>query len=502
MILRRLGWKFKTPEFNKGSANYDLIFEPFIKLNKTYLGDNKFRFLNREINFTDNINWNYSDNGKLWTYNINYFEFLMQEDISESEGRKLIDNYINSYDRLKDGLEPFPTSLRLLNWVKFLIKYQIREDKINQFIHEDAYRVYHHPEYHLLGNHLLENGFGLYFAAVYLNDHRLYKKAKSILIAELQEQILHDGAHFELSTMYHQHMLFRILDCYQLASQNDMIGSEMKDLFLSKSSKMLSWLQNMTFSNGDCPLLNDSAKGIAPDNQQLFDYAAYLNITFEDIPMSDSGYRRYDSGNSEIIIDAGKIGPDYIPGHAHADSLSFVMNYNDKAFLVDGGTSTYETGERRNEERSTHMHNTVDIDGQNSSEVWAGFRVGKRAKTSILQEDTSTLKASHDGYDKLTHVRHLLIEKENIFIKDMIEGAVDKSKSFTAYFHFHPDIKIKLTDHSIQASNGLIMTFEGETSLKSQTYEFAEYWNTTTTAQVLQVNFDRQLITRIIPISE
>ncbi|MBK9022414.1 MAG: hypothetical protein IPL69_00105 [Saprospiraceae bacterium] len=300
--MRKIGWKSAIPSFVY-VEDQKLNFEPFIQLNKTWKGNNTFNFLYKEVKFESEIDWNYSKNGKLWTYNINYFEFLMQDGISEQDGKLLIDNYINSKDKLIDGLESFPTSLRLINWIKFLLKHQIKEERIYQFIHEDAYRLYHHPEYHLLGNHLLENGFGLYFAANYLNDKKLYNKAKSILSAELKEQILDDGAHFELSTMYHQHMLFRVLDCYQLASKNEILGTELKVLFQRNAEVMLSWLRNMTFTNGETPLLNDSAKSIAPDSKQLFDYAKYLNINYELIPLKDSGYRRYNFGKLECIVD-------------------------------------------------------------------------------------------------------------------------------------------------------------------------------------------------------
>ncbi len=37
-----------------------------------------FKFLNIEHTF-DKIDWNYDGWGKLWTYNLNYFDFLLQE---------------------------------------------------------------------------------------------------------------------------------------------------------------------------------------------------------------------------------------------------------------------------------------------------------------------------------------------------------------------------------------------------------------------------------------
>ena len=496
--MRKIGWKSAIPSFVY-VEDQKLNFEPFIQLNKTWKGNNTFNFLYKEVKFESEIDWNYSKNGKLWTYNINYFEFLMQDGISEQDGKLLIDNYINSKDKLIDGLESFPTSLRLINWIKFLLKHQIKEERIYQFIHEDAYRLYHHPEYHLLGNHLLENGFGLYFAANYLNDKKLYNKAKSILSAELKEQILDDGAHFELSTMYHQHMLFRVLDCYQLASKNEILGTELKVLFQRNAEVMLSWLRNMTFTNGETPLLNDSAKSIAPDSKQLFDYAKYLNINYELIPLKDSGYRRYNFGKLECIVDTGNIGPDYIPGHAHADSFNFVLNYDNKPILVDTGTSTYEIGDKRQIERSTTSHNAVVLNNQNSSEVWAGFRVGRRAKSKLHADESAILSASHDGYKNigLTHIRQFEVFENSFAIEDKLQGNLNNITSSKAYFHFHPNCNLNISATSITISEKIKLEFEGIVNLSVEDYNFTEYWSQHIVAKVLILDFDKQLKTII-----
>ena len=72
----------------------------------------------------------------------------------------------------------------------------------------------------MLGNHLLENAFSLLFGAYYFQDEKLYNKSKDLLISELNEQVLKDGAHFELSPMYHQIILLRLLDSIQLIKLN------------------------------------------------------------------------------------------------------------------------------------------------------------------------------------------------------------------------------------------------------------------------------------------
>ena len=81
-----------------------------------------------------------------------------------------------------------------------------------------------------------------------------------------------------------------------------------------------------------------------------------------------------------IIADVADIGPDYIPGHGHADVLSFELSLFGKRVIVNSGISTYELSEDRYKQRSTELHSTITIDNKNSSEVWGGFRVANRAK--------------------------------------------------------------------------------------------------------------------------
>ena len=178
-----------------------------------------FNFLNIKHKFED-IDWNYSVFGKLWTYNLNYFDYLNQENISKEDGLTLIYNYIKSESCLKDGLEPYPISLRLINWIKFISKHKIRDKKVDLILAKHLFLLNKNLEYHLLGNHLLENAFALIFGAYYFGDETVYRTSKKLLASELNEQILNDGAHFELSPMYHQLLLSRLLDCINLINNN------------------------------------------------------------------------------------------------------------------------------------------------------------------------------------------------------------------------------------------------------------------------------------------
>ena len=157
--------------------------------NSFFEKENSFTFLNISHSFSDEINWNYNKFGKLWTYNLNYFDFLNQENISKEAGLILIKNFIKNDDLIMDGKEPYPISLRAINWVKFLSISQIKNEVINNTLYSHYGILIKNLEYHLLGNHLLENAFSLLFGAYYFNDEEFYNTSKNLLFSELNEQI-------------------------------------------------------------------------------------------------------------------------------------------------------------------------------------------------------------------------------------------------------------------------------------------------------------------------
>ena len=423
----------------KKSNSRQLNLEPTIFSNSSYLGDYKFDFLNLYKDFDNRIDWNYSKYGKLWTYNLNYFDFLNQE--TQLDCREIIEDFISKQKDITVGFEAFPIALRGVNWIKYLTYNNIKSQHIDDSLYAQYYRLYDNLEYHLLGNHLLEDGFSLLFGAYYFQDDLLYKKAKKILIDELREQILDDGGHFELSVMYHQIMLFRLLDVINLVKNSRWKEQELLLFLVKKAEYMLGWLAEVTYRSGDIPLLNDSTNRIAPTSKELFDYGKRLNIKAKKVILKESGYRKIIKDRYECIIDIGNIGAEYIPGHAHSDTFSFELYQNDKPFIVDTGLSTYETNERRMIERSTLSHNTVEINGKNQSEVWGGFRVAKRANIVNIKETINSIEATHDGYrdEKIRHCRVWIFEENKIVIEDKLN---QESKAI-ASLHFHPSVTDK-----------------------------------------------------------
>ena len=48
-----------------------------------------------------------------------------------------------------------------------------------------------------------------------------------------------------------------------------------------------------------------------------------------------------------VLCDIGRIGPDYLPGHAHADTLSFELSLAGERVIVNSGISEYGLSSER-----------------------------------------------------------------------------------------------------------------------------------------------------------
>jgi Heparinase II/III-like protein/Heparinase II/III N-terminus len=472
---------------------------PSIPSRKSYLGNRTFIFLNKRKVFVEKIDWDFIGFEKLWVYNLNYFDFLLQEEISKNDSIQLLDQFCDDVSQRKEGIEPYPISMRGINWIKFFTYYQINKHKYNSVLYSHYRHLANNLEYHLLGNHLLENGFSLLFGAYYFRDEGFYKKSRRILFDELNEQILNDGAHFELSPMYHQIILFRLLDSINLLKNNLWNHNDDLLIFLEeKARKMLGWIKIVTFSNGEIPMVNDSAVGIAPNTFALLHYGKRLGIESEPVFLSDSGYRMIREQDFELFIDIGNIGPDYIPGHAHSDTFNFILYVKGFPVIVDRGISTYNRNLQRIIERSTESHNTVRINELEQSEVWASFRVGRRAKVINVNEQKTEISAVHNGYHHLGiyHQRTWKWEERKIKIIDSILGE-PRITSCIAYFHFHPDVNIQVMNNLITAGN-VALSFTPNSSHSLEDYDFAKGFNVTKTAKRLRVSFTKTLETTII----
>lgn len=449
------------------------------------------------------LNWNESRYGKLWTYALNYFDCLNQPTMDLTTGLALIEDFIQDSHLITSGMEPYPISLRIGNWVQFLSRHQVHDAYVNTHLFMQADVLSQRLEYHLEGNHLLENGFALLTASLFFRHRSWFDKACTVITSELERQLLPDGAHDERSPMYHQLLLDRLLDILLMLRNDDWQNEPSLVEFLTrKAEKMLGWLQTITFSDGTTPLVNDAAAGIAPTTSQLRWKAVRIGIRPSGGRLMESGYRMIRQARYELLADVGPIGPDHQPGHAHADTLSFVLQVDNQPLLIDAATSTYQSGIRRSWERSTAAHNTVEVDGQNSSEVWGSFRVGQRARAVVVENNDDILTARHDGYERLgvIHERCWHTTPTDIRIHDQLISTRRNATIHTgiARFYVHPDVRVQQTERGIQAGS---VTFrflaDPHPSVRITPIELADGFNQFRRGTCIAVTFQQRLTTTL-----
>ncbi len=445
---------------------------PFINITKQGITKDydHFTFLS-EVNQLSLVGWDNPSQSKLWRYNLHYFDCLNQIEL-KNEGVELQNNIISKWIRENPfgkgtGWEPYPTSLRIINWIKWHFKTNILSAEAKLSLWNQVNWLAGRPEYHLLGNHLFINAKALLFACVIfrLNEHSaIYRKALKILKEELSEQFLEDGAHFELSPMYHALAMEDLLDLYQLKSTlpPNFPGQEIEEKFLNG----MNWLHYMSYSNGELAHFNDCANDIAPTLSELKELGqkvglkGALNSDIKFNYFKNSGFVVFKNETVHLIADIGEIGPDYLPGHAHADSLSFELAIKGKRLIVNSGTGEYGLSDERLRQRGTSAHSTIELDSKNSSEVWSGFRVAQRARVTdveIIDEDKKLeFSAVHDGYKRIAskplHKRKWKVNDGNLEIVDEVTGS---QNCVQLRYYLHPDIQIEMLDDCIILSTAL-----------------------------------------------
>lgn len=518
-IYYRIWFNLVKPNINKSPLpNIRVSKNEFcipIKKKISLLNENTFQFLNKTESLSE-VGWN--DNGntiaKLWRYYQHYFDDLNAVDsLKRNEWHdKLFKSWINENSVGKGvGWESYPTSLRIVNWVKFYLLEKKLPDICMQSLVLQSKWLSKRIEWHILGNHLFTNAKALVFVGLFFSSKESeiwLKKGLKIINNELKEQVLNDGGNFELSPMYHSIFLEDLLDLINISkSYPNFIQKTKIDEWIQISKKMFIWLNAMTHPDGNIAFFNDASLEIAAKLEELKKYAHRLGINYipakfsKVLHLSDSGYIRFTSNNAVGLLDVAPIGPDYLPGHAHADTLSFELSLFGQRLLVNTGISEYGISQIRQYERCTKAHNTVVVNDENSSEVWSGFRVARRAYPFDLKieelENFVNISCAHDGYKRLDnkpiHRRNWQFSENSLIINDHIDGSF---KSAYAYFHFHPSITLTKSQNNfwkIEMSNGqqVILCIKiGEPTIETSYYapEFGKKLN----SRCLKVALDKK----------
>ena len=423
-------------------------------------GGTSFFFLEEMGVLKSQLDWNIESKSDLWLYNLHYLDCLNLHCKSNVvEQKELINNWIHAnYDIDKLGWNPYCLALRIINLIKWCSRNDVYSNEIVLSIGSQAEVLMTRIEYHLLGNHLFANGKALIFAGAFLKGEagqRFLNKGLKIIDEQIDEQFLSDGGHFELSPMYHQILMWDVCDLVLLAEVSDIERlKERCSSWRAVISAAEVWRGAMMHPDSEVAFFNDSAMGIAPPIQVISDFLEVLDIqeppsdqaVFHDLKASGFFSISQTEGH-KLLINACEISPTFQPGHSHADSLSFELSVHGKRLLVNSGTSVYAVSDLRQWQRSTCAHNTLTFRLLDSSQVWGGFRVAKRAqivdRSCYETHGKISIEAAHDGFVQQSigsiHRRRWISTCTSLTIVDEIRS---KAGDAVAHFFLHPDVSV------------------------------------------------------------
>lgn len=421
----------------------------------------------------DGRGWEAPEKSHLWNFNLHYLEFLIplaaawQED-QDMRYYECFRDYCRRWiadnrEGTGDGWHPYTISLRLTNLWICLDGFgeTVREDKeFFRELNDSMYAQYLHLqkrlELHLLGNHYFENLKAVVLGALYFKEPGVYDAYKLRLSDEIAEQILPDGVHYERSLMYHKLILEDLMRTAKAVKPADRLWYQE---LLETIQKMADAMYSLEEGLGRTPLFNDAGDNVARSMTSLL---AALREEFLITPslrraFPDAGYYCLRDRELKVLLDAGDIAPDYMPGHGHCDGLSFELAWKGCPLFVNSGTGMYQ-GSLRPYFRSTSAHNTVVIDEEEQSQCWGEHRVAARISRTAGEAGEDYVRGKLMTCTGKLQGRVIGLKDGNVEIWDQVHGAA------RAYFHLAPGFCYEETDKNVQVldrDGDVICTVQG-----------------------------------------
>lgn len=383
--------------------------------------------------------WNYLDASHLWNFNVHYLEYLVPlYSLWKSSGdgkykrkiNEILDNWYQNGSKEPDSNQSYTLSLRAVN--QLIVSEAVdNEQRLYDSIYAQYKYLLKHQETHLRGNHYLENLKTIVICSVVFYEGDVYEKYIKKLLSELDEEITHDGLHFELSLMYHKIVLE---DLMRVAVALKQAGKREYGQIVGFISRMTTALYSLEYGMSRTPLFNDAGDNVAKPTEALLSICKELFSIEPQKKDSIAGYYKLYDGKISMIIDAGALAPSYMPGHGNCDCLSFELFYDGKPIFVNCGTYQYQ-GDKRKLFRSTSAHNTVVINGHEQSELWGEHRAGRRIKSIKSKTEDDAVIGSYRNFMGEKHARKLRIENGVLEIIDKTSG------DGQSYLHLAPGLK-------------------------------------------------------------
>ena len=256
-----------------------------------HIVDGRFEFLNEERRLGNPVDWRlaaYPEAARLWRFHLHYHEFLLDlaaRAVQSGERRwsdrawDLVAQWIEACRpddswAMEDAWHPYCISRRLPVWIVLWFAAPPEEElgqRVLQSVFSQADYLARNLEWDLGGNHLLENARALTLAGAFLaglDADRWLRKGGRLIRAQIDQQVLPHGEHFERSPMYHARMLEAVLDVRDAAER---VAPDLSEFCAGAAEKMGRFLESILHPDDEIPLLGDSLFGEAPPARILIE---------------------------------------------------------------------------------------------------------------------------------------------------------------------------------------------------------------------------------------
>jgi hypothetical protein len=246
--------------------------------------------------------------------------------------------------------------------------------------------------------------------------------------------------------MYHCQVVALLLT---LATATKELRPRLSEFCRDKASRMLAFIQSIVHTDGEIPLLGDSVFDESPGMIQLNELAKVAGVDVADSVHSKTKdhYWTHRQKAISVVFDAGQVGAQDLPAHAHCDLLGLEASIDGQRWFVDSGNFNYSADAMRRYCRSAVAHNVVTVDGYEMCDVWSIFRMGARGKPIRLESGSDGLmhwvRASHNAY-RGRAVGHL---QRTVVVRDEVIACADLALTtarplLEGYLHLAPDIAV------------------------------------------------------------
>jgi uncharacterized heparinase superfamily protein len=421
------------------------------------LSRGRFRFLRREADYSGGIRWRDPDVSPLWAYQLQYLGPVL--DLAASgevaQARRVLASWSAEHAGRWDPVawHPYPVSVRVTNLCLaggLVGGLGNLGERAPHLVALQAAYLLEHLEGDVRGNHLFENAAALLAAGETLDGEiaqRCRIRGEAVLERALPVQVLADGAHFELSPMYHVLVLHRLLQLAALRGGKDHF---VRRVLRPAGERMAGFLAAIVCPDGDVPLLGDSVRAMAPPPDAVLKNARELGwdvatpATSGVQSLAACGLHVWRGDGLWAVLDAGRVCPDALPAHGQADTLTLEVWIRGHCLVGDPGVHDY-TGPERAWGRSSRAHSTITLDDADNSEVYDSFRVGGRARVLETRVAGDRVDASMRPWSRRARLARTVrfgdAAAHSLEILDEAHGAGDSI--VRSRLHLHPRVAVR-----------------------------------------------------------